>query len=785
MCAENVRFVGIILEDNMRYLIYLSVTFFSFNCLAQFRVPSVNDWRVHLSYLSNQTIAQAGNIYYVGSNSGLFKYDKEEGSVEVFSRVNGLSDVEVKKLAYDEFTKTLVIVYQNANIDLMQQGRVINISNILTQSIIGEKVINDVFVIDGIAYLACTFGVVKIDLNKKQIVDSYQNIGPNGTNLNVEDVAIFNGLIYISSSSGLFRANAQSGNLSDFNFWSRFDTLTSCNQLVTFNNKLYLGSQVNLFVYDGITNVQIPGVTDGVNSITNLRISQGNLLIISPPKLTQYSGSAVVKSDSHPGYTDAVLDEQFNFYMLLNGAGLVLLEPAGTRYIAPQGPYGNTAIKFAYSANRKQLFVAAGFVDGIDGERGWSNTGNNNKYYVFNGNEWSTPKFLNNPFADRCRDIIDVVCDEKSNKTYLNSYSIGVLEVTNLTPTNLFDTANTNGKLGFFVNEFPTFRPVYAAGNAMDAQSNLWVTCFGAAKPLSLKTASGQWYSFSFNGGNASVGRIVCDNNSPLNNKWITNVKGGGLYVYNEGSDVGNENDDQFAILTTEKGKGALPSRNVICMALDKNGEMWIGTDKGLCIISDPTAVFKKRNYDARQLIFNTGSFNSIFLGTDAILSIKVDGANRKWIGTRNGVWLVSEDGYTVIRNFTTDNSPLLSNVIYDIGIFEETGEVFFATEKGIISYAGDATDAGDKHKQVFVYPNPVKPEFNGEIAIRGLANESNVKITDMSGHLVYETKANGGMATWNGKTFTGKRAATGVYLIYSSNEDATETYVTKLLFVN
>jgi hypothetical protein len=127
----------------------------------------------------------------------------------------------------------------------------------------------------------------------------------------------------------------------------------------------------------------------------------------------------------------------------------------------------------------------------------------------------------------------------------------------------------------------------------------------------------------------------------------------------------------------------------------------------------------------------------------------------------------------------------LLSNVVFDIGIFEETGEVFFATEKGIISYAGDATQADATHGKVVLYPNPVRPDYNGEIAIRGLAENTNVKITDIAGNLVYETKANGGMATWNGRNFAGKRAATGVYLIYSSNEDATETYVTKLLFVN
>jgi hypothetical protein len=175
----------------------------------------------------------------------------------------------------------------------------------------------------------------------------------------------------------------------------------------------------------------------------------------------------------------------------------------------------------------------------------------------------------------------------------------------------------------------------------------------------------------------------------------------------------------------------------------------------------------------------------SNFLGTTPINCIRVDAANRKWIGTVNGAWLVSPDGYTVIKNFTMSNSPLLSNIINEIGVNDNTGEVFFATEKGIISFMGTATDAGDTHGDVLVYPNPVKPEYNGLIAIKGLVNNAYVKITDISGQLVYETRANGGTATWNGFNFAGRRAATGVYLVYSSNQDGTETNVAKILFIN
>jgi hypothetical protein len=230
--------------------------------------------------------------------------------------------------------------------------------------------------------------------------------------------------------------------------------------------------------------------------------------------------------------------------------------------------------------------------------------------------------------------------------------------------------------------------------------------------------------------------------------------------------------------------QGNLPSNTVICVTRDENGDMWVGTDLGLCIFSNTQNLFEKE-FDARQLVIKTGLVNSIFLGTEPVYCIRVDAANRKWIGTRNGVWLVSPDGYTVIRHFTKDNSPLLSDLVYDIGFDHETGEVFFATEKGLISYMGTATDGGDTHGNVVVYPNPVRPGYQGLIAIRGLVKDANVKITDVAGNLVYETKANGGFATWDGNSFTGKRAATGVYIIYSSNAEGTEAWVGKILFIN
>ncbi len=753
--------------------------------IAQFKSPAINSWRVHLNYASPIALASVGNNIYCGGSGGLFIYDIDDNSTEVLSRVNGLSDVSVKCLAADNTTNTVVIVYDNSNIDLIQDGNIYNIPSILNQIIVGEKRINDITVHEGMAYLATSFGIVKIDLQTRRITDSYQNIGESGNVLPVNDIAFYNGSIYAAATTGgLFRASINAANLADFTFWNKFDTGTF-RQLTPYQNNLYLSKNNVLFRFDGIQFDSIPGIATG-QSIVQLKVNADKLISIASNRVSVLSGATILKTLNEAGLADAELTKQGDIATALNLQGLVIFGTGSPRYIIPDGPASNSAVKFAYSTQQKRLFVAGGIVNGLGGSAGWRTSYNNSLFYSYDGKSWLSASNQRNsfPILNKLFDVMDIAINERTRQTFLTSFGGGVIELNETTPIQLYDTSNS--KLGFFVNEIPTFRPVLAAGSAIDNNGTLWVTCYNAARPISARTSAGVWYDFPLPAGiDKQLGYMLTHQVRAGTNKWILNTTGRGLYVFNEGARIDLDFDDSFTTLTTEKGKGFLPSNNVLSMALDQRGTLWIGTDKGLCFISNPGAVFTNGDYDARQIIFNTGSFNSIFLGTEAILCIKVDGANRKWIGTQNGVWLVSEDGYTVIRNFTTKNSPLLSDKVYDIGIFEETGEVFFATEKGIISYAGDATKAGLQHGQVIVYPNPVEPGYNGDIVIRGLIQDANVKITDIAGNLVFETKSNGGTATWNGNTFNGKRASTGVYLIYSSNEDATETHVTKLLLVN
>jgi hypothetical protein len=257
-------------------------------------------------------------------------------------------------------------------------------------------------------------------------------------------------------------------------------------------------------------------------------------------------------------------------------------------------------------------------------------------------------------------------------------------------------------------------------------------------------------------------------------NRWSRGEGFGGIVVRNT--------KNQRVNISANVGLGNLPSNNVKTLALDRDGQIWVGTDRGVVVFDNPSAVFSGRNFDAYTPVFERRRL----LGNETVSSIAIDGGNRKWMGTRNGIFLFNADGTELVINFTEKNSPLPSNEISYITTEPNTGEVYIRTTKGMVSYRGTATESGLKQEEnaVKIFPNPIRPDFEGTIGIEGLVENAFVKITDVAGNLVYETRANGGTATWNGRTLQGNRVETGVYLIFSANAKGEETCVSRLAVV-
>ena len=385
---------------------------------------------------------------------------------------------------------------------------------------------------------------------------------------------------------------------------------------------------------------------------------------------------------------------------------------------------------------------------------------------------------MNVPALDSFPDLITLAVDPRDASVWAGSFGGGLLQL------------RTDGTISIFKQNSPLQSPsgrpgVYnVSGLAFDTQNNLWISNYGGNQNLHVRKADGTWRSFTipfFLPENA-VAQILVDG---ADQKWIVSPKGNGLLCFSHGNSIDNPGDDKWRLFKIGKGNGNLPDNNVLCIAKDRNSFIWVGTSNGIGIIQCIAEIFTNTSCEAVLPVVQQGNFNGYLFHDEQVQAIAVDGADRKWIGTKNGAWLISEEGEKTIYHFTEDNSPLVSNDIKKIAIDGSTGEVFFSTAKGICSFRSTATEAGNTNNNVLVFPNPVPPGYNGQIAIRGLVNNAIVKITEMDGRLVYQARALGGQTIWNGKDYKGRRASSGVYLVLVTDDTRKENLVTKIVFIN
>ena len=268
------------------------------------------------------------------------------------------------------------------------------------------------------------------------------------------------------------------------------------------------------------------------------------------------------------------------------------------------------------------------------------------------------------------------------------------------------------------------------------------------------------------------------------NRKWIALQGGGGLVCFDDRGTPDQTGDDRWRLFRQGRGNGNLPSSNVTAISADRNGFIWVGTDRGVAIIQCSDDIFNVAGCEATLPVVRQDNFAGLLLAEENIRDIETDQADRKWIASNNGVWLLSADGQKTIQRFTSSNSKLLSDEVFSIAIDDLTGEVFFLTALGISSYRGEATAPVIDKRKPFIFPNPVPPGYSGTIAFRDLPDKAWVKITDQNGKLVHETRSLGGQAVWSGKNLQGTRVSSGVYLVYVSEELNQYQVAGKVVFI-
>ncbi len=764
--------------------VLIALVLFPFYAFSQ--IPA-GTWRDHFSYRGVTKVVEAGDIIYAASENAVFSYDKTEKTMEKLNRVNGFSDSEVQLIAYNKANDALIIVYKNSNIDVLKNNTIYNLSEIKRKLISTDKTIYSVVFSGNTAYLSCGFGIVLLDTDKLEFTDTYL-IGDESSYLKVYDVAFDDTNIYAASELGLFYADKNSPNLYDYRSWTLSSEMPKnsypCN-LIEYMEPYLFVNQVNpeaetdtLYIREnnvwrefetGIENLLVMNAKKDkivFSSAFDLKIYNSDLSFDREPFLYQFPDTII-----WPHIFDAYLNDDNNLVIADKRVGLVFeYEDNVFDYKYPNGPYNNYTAKALYS-NGKIITT-----DGNNRASGWYEP----TWNVFENEEWKSYHIT----RDTAFNFFSIAVNPNNpDNMFIGSWGYGVFEFQDNKWMHAYN--HTNSSLQY-INDY-SYGYIRIEGMAFDKNNNLWISNHNAPEPVSVKTTDNRWQSFNFNGlipNYLSFDIYVSSNNF----KWVELGKGDGLLVFDDNGTPLQKGDDRFKIINPTTNGGEIISSTITALSEDKTGNIWLGTDDGIVVYYDADNAFENDFFaDRIQLTsYGTDTSQQYLLQTEIINDIETDGANRKWIATQSsGAFLMSENGKEEIAHFTKYNSPLISNAIKDIVINPESGEVFFLTEKGIVSYRADATEAGEEFENVYVFPNPVRPDYDGIITITGLAANVNVKIADIAGNLVYETDALGGQAVWDGKTFDGRKANTGVYLVYCSNKDGSQTFITKLLFLH
>ena len=761
----------------MRYAIILYLILFTGEWGFTQSDLQIGAWKSYLPYKFGYSVTQSPDAIFYGTQWAILKINKEDLSLEYFSKIDSLSDVGVRLVRYSEDRKVLMIIYENSNIDLVTDRGVVNLNQIATNAqIVKDRTINAVYLKGDFAYFATGFGLVQLDIFAEEFgfttFTDVAIVGITGDDQN----------LIISTETGYFTApDDGSINLADFSAWSPlgFDEGLPIegegHAVVNIDGKIYAGINDEVYVYeDDRFNLvhREPGFFFGYAALG----PEGTLLGWLPTQgidgkklLLKADGGKGSVVDCARRATEVIVDEQNRVWYTDFNRNFKYSEgfTGSCHQITPDRPPTHNATQMA--AYDGKLYVATG---GVTISYGY--LFRQDGLYTNEDGTWKTINRLNNNEL-RSRDMRDFlsIIASPDGTIYVGTFWDGLIEYREDV---VFVYDQNNSSLQNSVVNPDRNR---VTDMTYDADGNLWMLNHDAPRPVSVFTKDGEWKNFALRGG-TNAERIAVDLQGY---KWIA-LGGQGLELLDTGEDIMDESDDRSRSINVNNS--ALKSNTINAIAVDKNGTVWVGTSIGLIKFNCPD--FADNCQGNAEIVEENGIAGEL-LGEENVKAIAIDGGNRKWFGTSNGVFVQSADAKRQIAAFNERNSPLFDNSINYIEIDETTGEVYLATNKGIISYRGEATTGQRFHtNDVYAFPNPVRPGYNGPIAIKGLAENSNVKITDVQGALVYETIAVGGQAIWYGEDLSGERAASGVYLVFSTavqNQINPDAAVTKIMLVN
>lgn len=735
-------------------------------------------WQGYFSFNEIKDISESSTTVFTASENALFSKNAASNAVKTITTVEGLSGQTISAVYHSESFKKTIVGYENGLMIIINEtdGSIIKKVDIINKQLAASiKKINHLMEHNGLLYVSCDFGIVQFNLTTLQFGDTYF-IGDNGAEISIKQTAFFNGFIFAATSSGIRRADITNPNLNDYSQWTVVNT-GNWSSITTLDAELIaINSTGNIHRYNSnnfVGFLQLPQPS------VDMRAVNHNLFITTSGSVYIYNSQMILNREI---VNTQLPDINLTFSCASAVGDLIYI---GTK---EKGLFSSALSGIGTFENNTPTGPSRNNIFSLDVTPNvlWAVYGDYDIYYnpydldSYGISKLNNSKWLNIPYSEvyDAKSITRVIVNPSNEKqVYASSFFSGLLRIEDDIPNFLYNEKNSG--LETLTYEGPNYIDVRINGTAFDRTGNLWVTNSRIKNGLKVLKTDGQWQSYATstilsNAENTSYANVVIDKN---NVKWIS--------TNNEGVIAFNESTNTFKKMTFGTDAGNLPTADVRSVAIDTKNQLWIGTTKGLRVLSNVGNFQTESQLKANPIIIMEDNLAQELMYEQFITSIVVDGANNKWIGTADsGVFMVSPNGQETKYHFTINNSPLPSNTVNDIKINSATGEVFIATNKGMISFKGIATGANEDLNNVYVYPNPVRPTYSGTVKVAGLIDKANIKITDIEGNLVYETTSEGGTIEWDTTAFGKYKVASGVYMIFISAQDGGETKVKKVMII-
>ena len=779
--VSNQRSVACVAKE-IKVLLVFFIFHFSIIISSQAQT-AVGHWRDCLDYSWVNHVAYAGDRIYAAARGGLFCYDLDDNTLTRFCKGQGLNDVGIATMGYDPVTKCLVVAYNNSNVDLLIDDHAYNLSDIKRSEIPGDKSIYHVRFANRRAYLTTGFGVVVVNIDRQEIKETWY-LGAGGAYTPVYDIAFLADSLFVATGEGLKRLSRNETHPSVSDLWVSDHRLDGNNvfELAAVGNNLlaavhtYMPDVDNLYLKTDTGFAII--YTDELHSLhlggDYLTISTDNSVLTYDTAMNYYGERQNYRwGVLNPN--DAVYGSDGTLWVAHQWEGIIGLHPDGAEeYRRPDGPSSSDNSYRLVPFNYRMFLCPGGHTST------YANAYLSPNLFTATGRQWKNID-KSNGALDGMYDILDVAVNPRdTNELVAAIWGYGLASIRDNKVQVFYDASTTGGALVPFSSG--SYSRLNTGAVGFDSKGDLWALNSHSTHALAVRRTDGSWEKFSTLEmvSTPEVDKLVCD--SVTGFKWFcgrSNI----IYVHDGNNRMARVNPNNGSKLTTDA---------LTALVQDQNGNLWVGTNKGIKVIYDGYKAFQNGGngetspVTCANITITNGSYSEYLMAYESITAIAVDGANRKWVGTANGgLYLISANGLDQMEHFTVANSPLFSDKIIALGINERTGEVYIGTDQGLQVYRGTATYAESfPLDKVYAFPNPVRPDYDGPIAIKGFTRNGIVHITDAAGHTVYSTTANGGQAIWNGRTQDGERVASGVYYVFASDAHGGNRSVAKILII-